>query len=317
MNMQLRNKTVCIIGGSGFIGRALVEKLARAGARITVLTRNAVRSKNLKPVGDVGQITVMSGDALLDDDLARAIQSADYVVNLVGIFHPSGKKNFENAQAELPQRIAQIAEQAEVTKIVQISAIGADLNAASTYYRTKAEGERSLLSLALNSTILRPSIVFGPGDGFFDRFARMAMIAPALPLLAGGNTKFQPVFVGDVAESIIYCLSNSQTDGQIYELGGPSIYSFKELLVYMLSAIGKKRALIPVPIFAMQVPAAMASILPNPPITRDQLRMLDTDNIVNENMLDITSFGITPQPIEAHVPNYLSCYRQGGIFASS
>ncbi|CAI8406920.1 MAG: dTDP-glucose 4,6-dehydratase [SAR116 cluster bacterium] len=315
--MQLRNKTVCIIGGSGFIGRALVEKLARAGARITVLTRNAVRSKNLKPVGDVGQITVMSGDALLDDDLARAIQSADYVVNLVGIFHPSGKQNFENAQAELPQRIAQIAEQAEVTKIVQISAIGADLNAASTYYRTKAEGERSLLSLALNSTILRPSIVFGPGDGFFDRFARMAMIAPALPLLAGGNTKFQPVFVGDVAESIIYCLSNSQTDGQIYELGGPSIYSFKELLVYMLSAIGKKRALIPVPIFAMQVPAAMASILPNPPITRDQLRMLDTDNIVNENMLDITSFGITPQPIEAHVPNYLSCYRQGGIFASS
>ena len=315
--MQLRNKTVCIIGGSGFIGRALVEKLARAGARITVLTRNAVRSKNLKPVGDVGQITVMSGDALLDDDLARAIQSADYVVNLVGIFHPSGKQNFENAQAELPQRIAQIAEQAEVTKIVQISAIGADLNAASTYYRTKAEGERSLLSLALNSTILRPSIVFGPGDGFFDRFARMAMIAPALPLLAGGNTKFQPVFVGDVAESIIYCLSNSQTDGQIYELGGPSIYSFKELLVYTLSAIGKKRALIPVPIFAMQVPAAMASILPNPPITRDQLRMLDTDNIVNENMLDITSFGITPQPIEAHVPNYLSCYRQGGIFASS
>ena len=317
MNMQLRNKTVCIIGGSGFIGRALVEKLARAGARITVLTRNAVRSKNLKPVGDVGQITVMSGDALLDDDLARAIQSADYVVNLVGIFRPSGKQNFVNAQAELPQRIAQIAEQAEVTKIVQISAIGADLNAASTYYRTKAEGERSLLRLALNSTILRPSIVFGPGDGFFDRFARMAMIAPALPLLAGGNTKFQPVFVGDVAESIIYCLSNSQTDGQIYELGGPSIYSFKELLVYMLSAIGKKRALIPVPIFAMQVPAAMASILPNPPITRDQLRMLDTDNIVNENMLDITSFGITPQPIEAHVPNYLSCYRQGGIFASS
>ena len=315
--MQLRNKTVCIIGGSGFIGRALVEKLARAGARITVLTRNAVRSKNLKPVGDVGQITVMSGDALLDDDLARAIQSADYVVNLVGIFHPSGKQNFENAQAELPQRIAQIADQAEVTKIVQISAIGVDLNAASTYDRTKAEGERSLLRLAPNSTILRPSIVFGPGDGFFDRFARMAMIAPALPLLAGGNTKFQPVFVGDVAESIIYCLSNSQTDGQIYELGGPSIYSFKELLVYMLSAIGKKRALIPVPIFAMKVPAAMASILPNPPITRDQLRMLDTDNIVNENMLDITSFGITPQPIEAHVPNYLSCYRQGGIFASS
>ena len=315
--MQLRNKTVCIIGGSGFIGRALVEKLARVGARITVLTRNAGRTKILKPLGDVGQISVMAGDALLDNDLARAIQSADYIVNLVGIFHPSGKQNFENAQAELPRRIAQISEQAEVVKIVQLSAIGADINAASTYYRTKAEGERGLLRLAPNSTILRPSIVFGPGDGFFDRFARMAMIAPALPLLAGGDTKFQPVFVGDVAESIVYCLSNSQTDGEIYELGGPCIYSFKELLVYTLSVIGKKRALIRVPIFAMQVPAAMASILPNPPITRDQLRMLNTDNIVNENILDISSFGITPQPIEAHVPNYLSCYRKGGIFASS
>ena len=314
--MQLRNKTVCIIGGSGFIGRALVEKLSRAGARITVLTRNVVRSKNLKPLGDVGQISVMAGDALLDHDLERAIQTADYIVNLVGIFHPSGKQNFDNIQAELPRRIAQLAQQAKVIKIVQLSAIGADLNAASTYFRTKAEGERSLLRLAPNSTILRPSIVFGPGDGFFDRFARMAMIAPALPLIAGGHTKFQPIFVGDVADSIMYCLSDSQTDGQIYELGGPSIYTFKELLVYILSVIGKKRALIPVPIFAMHVPAAIASILKDPPITRDQLRMLDTDNIVNKNMLDISSFGITPQPIEVHVPNYLACYRQGGIFAS-
>ena len=315
--MLLRNKTVSIIGGSGFIGRALVEKWARAEARVTILTRNATRSKKLKTVGDVGQITIISGDALQDDDLSNSIQSADYIVNLVGIFHPSRKQNFENAQAELPKRIGEIAEQLGIKKIVHLSAIGADLNAASKYYRTKAEGERSLLRLAPNSTILRPSIVFGPGDGFFDRFAKMAMFAPALPLLAGGKTKFQPIFVGDVAESIIYCLTNSQTNGQIYEIGGPSVYSFKDLLSYTLSSINKKRALIPVPIFAMQVPAAMASILPNPPITRDQLLMLDTDNIVNGDMPDITSFGITPQPIEAHVPNYLSCYRQGGIFASS
>jgi len=315
--MQLRNKTVSVIGGSGFIGRALVEKLARAGARVTVLTRNTVRSKNLKPLGDVGQITVIGGDALVNDDLTLAIQSADYVVNLIGIFHPSGKQNFENAQAQLPQNIATVAQKTGIKKIIHLSAIGADLNSSSNYLRTKAEGERGLLSVAPSSTILRPSIVFGPGDGFFDRFAKMAMIAPALPLLGGGTTKFQPVFVGDVADSILYCLTNQQTDGQIYELGGPSIYSFKELLAYTLSSIGKKRGLIPVPIFAMQLPAALASILPNPPITRDQLRMLSSDNIVNEKMPDITSFGIIPQPIEAHVPNYLSCYRQGGIFASS
>jgi len=315
--MQLRNKTVSVIGGSGFIGRALVEKLARAGARVTVLTRNTVRSKNLKPLGDVGQITVIGGDALVNDDLTLAIQSADYVVNLIGIFHPSGKQNFENAQAQLPQNIATVAQKTGIKKIIHLSAIGADLNSSSNYLRTKAEGERGLLSVAPSSTILRPSIVFGPGDGFFDRFAKMAMIAPALPLLGGGTTKFQPVFVGDVADSILYCLTHQQTDGQIYELGGPSIYSFKELLAYTLSSIGKKRGLIPMPIFAMQLPAALASILPNPPITRDQLRMLSSDNIVNEKMPDITSFGIIPQPIEAHVPNYLSCYRQGGIFASS
>ncbi|MDA9189857.1 complex I NDUFA9 subunit family protein [Alphaproteobacteria bacterium] len=315
--MQLRNKTVSVIGGSGFIGRALVEKLARAGARVTVLTRNTVRSKNLKPLGDVGQITVIGGDALVNDDLTLAIQSADYVVNLIGIFHPSGKQNFENAQAQLPQNIATVAQKTGIKKIIHLSAIGADLNSSSNYLRTKAEGERGLLSVAPSSTILRPSIVFGPGDGFFDRFAKMAMIAPALPLLGGGTTKFQPVFVGDVADSILYCLTHQQTDGQNYELGGPSIYSFKELLAYTLSSIGKKRGLIPVPIFAMQLPAALASILPNPPITRDQLRMLSSDNIVNEKMPDITSFGIIPQPIEAHVPNYLSCYRQGGIFASS
>ncbi len=314
--MQLQNKTVSVIGGSGFIGRALVEKLARSGARITVLTRNPVRSKNLKPIGDVGQITIMQGDALIDDDLKRAMSSANYVVNLVGIFHPKGSQNFENLQSELPNRISQIAKTLDVKKIIQLSAIGAELNSNSRYQKTKAEGERKLLRNSPNATILRPSIVFGPGDGFFDRFAKMAMVAPALPVIGEGETKFQPVFVGDVAESILFCLKHSFTDGQIYELGGPSIYTFKELLIYMLEAINKKRPIVPIPIFAMRIPAAFFSFFPNPPITADQLRMLEKDNIVDENMPNITSLNITPQPIEAHVPIYLSCYRQGGIFAS-
>lgn len=315
--MQLKNKTVCLVGGSGFIGRALVEKLARAGTRVTVLTRNAVRAKNLKPMGDVGQITIMSGDALQDSDLERVMSSADYVVNLVGIFHPSGKQNFENTQAELPQRISNMAKSFNTKKIVHISSIGADLNSNSIYQKTKAEGERNLLRTSPNSTILRPSIVFGPGDGFFDRFAKLAMLAPALPLLGGGKTKFQPIFVGDVSDAILYCLANKQTDGQIYELGGPAIYTFEELLTYILNVIDKKRMLLPVPVVAMKFPAALMSILPNPPITLDQLRMLDTDNVVSKNMANITSLSITPQPIEAHVPVYLNCYRQGGKFAQS
>ena len=204
----------------------------------------------------------------------------------------------------------------DIKKIIHLSAIGADLNSNSRYQKTKAEGERNLLRHSPNSTILRPSIVFGPGDGFFDRFAKMAMVAPALPLIGGGETKFQPVFVGDVADSILFCLNYSLTNGQIYELGGPSIYSFKELLAYMLRVIGKKRPLIPIPVFAMHIPAAIFSIFPNPPITVDQLRMLEKDNVVDEKINNITSLGITPQPIEAHVPNYLSCYRQGGIFTS-
>ena len=315
--MQLRNKTVSIIGGSGFIGRALVKKLALSGAKINVLTRNAVRSKNLKTAGDVGQVTVMSGDALVDEDIINSIRFADYVVNLIGIFHPSGKQNFLNSQAELPQRLGQIAKKLDVKKIVHVSAIGADLESKSQYQKTKAEGERNLLRIFPGCTILRPSIVFGPGDGFFDRFAKIAMISPALPLIGGGKTKFQPIFVGDVADSVLYCLGHSQTDGQIYELGGASMYSFKELLSYTLESIGKKRALIPISNFAMQIPATLFSILPNPPITLDQLRMLERDNVVSENMPNISSFGITPQPIEAHVPYYLSCYRQGGIFASN
>ncbi len=315
--MLLKNRTVCLIGGAGFIGRALVEKLARAGTRITVLTRNAVRAKNLKPMGDVGQITIMSGDALQDSDLERAMFSADYVVNLIGIFHPSGKQNFESAQAVLPQRISYIAKRLNTKKIVHISAIGADLNSNSIYQKTKAEGERNLLRSSPNSTILRPSIVFGPGDGFFDRFAKMAMVVPALPLLGGGKTQFQPVFVGDVADAILYCLANKQTDGQIYELGGPTIYTFEELLTYILNVIDKKRMLLPVPLVAMKIPAGLMSILPNPPITLDQLRMLNMNNVVSDNMANITSLSITPQPIEAHVPIYLNCYRKGGKFAQS
>lgn len=316
----LKGQVIGVIGGTGFIGRAVVKKLADAGAQVLVLCRNADRAKRLKVLGDVGQVSVLAGDALNDAALARLIAASDKIVNLVGILHPSGKQNFENTQAELPARIAKMAKGQDLQKIVHVSAIGADANSASAYARTKAAGEAALAKDGAKScvqapTILRPSIVFGPGDGFFNRFGQMAMIAPALPLIGGGKNKMQPVYVGDVAQAICIALAESATDGQIYELGGPHVYSFKELMALTLQAVDRRRALVPVPFAMMALPAAVAGILPNPPVTSDQLKLLKLDNVVSAKAKGIADLGITPQPVEAHIFDYLAPFKPGGRFA--
>lgn len=312
----MKNKTVTVIGGAGFIGRSVVEKLAKKGARVIILTRNADKAKMLKPLGDVGQITLVSGDALKDDVLASVIAPADMVVNLVGILAPSGKQDFENTQAQLPERIAKLAKEHGVMKVVHLSAIGADLKSKSRYAVTKASGERALLRGFSPSCILRPSIVFGPGDGFFNRFGQMAMIAPALPVIGGGHNLMQPVYVGDVADAVVEALSNPKTDDQIYDLGGPSVYSFKELMAMTCRAVGRKRALVSVPFALMHLPASVLQLLPNPPVTRDQLYLLQGDNVVGEKSLGFKELGIKPQAVEAHIDSYLAHLRKGGRFAA-
>lgn len=310
----MQNTTVAVIGGAGFVGRAVIEKLARAGARILVLTRNTERAKILKPLGDVGQITAVAGNALNDADLHRILEPADLVVNLVGVLASKGKQSFANLHAELPGRIAQTASDHNVQKIVHISALGADLNAASASARSKAEGERNLLRVMPNATILRPSVIFGPGDGFFCRFGQMAMIAPALPLVGGGHNLMQPVYIGDVAEAVMKSLNDEATDGQIYELGGPSQYSFKRLMEMTREAVDRRVALVSIPAFAMKLPATLFSVLPNPPITNDQLKQLGEDNIVSGDMPGFNALGITPQPAEAHIAHFLAQFRPGGRF---
>ena len=312
----MKNKTVTVIGGAGFLGRAIVERLAKSGARIIILCRNADKAKMLKPLGNVGQITAISGDALDDNVLSSVIEPADYVINLIGILAPSGRQSFQATQADLPKRIAEMASASSVEKIVHISAIGADLKSKSRYAVTKAEGERVLLRGFSPVTILRPSIVFGPGDGFFNRFGRMAMIAPALPLIGGGKNKMEPVFVGDVADAVMESLTNSQTDNQLYELGGPSIYSFRELMELTLKAVARKRALVSVPFGMMHLPASFTQLLPNPPLTRDQLYLLEQDNVVSKKAKTFADLGITPQPAEAHIFDYLAHLRPGGRFAA-
>ncbi len=310
---SLAQKTVTVIGGTGFVGRAIIERLARAGAQIIILARNGERAKRLKPLGDVGQISVIAGNALDEETLRSAITPADYVINLVGILAPSGRQTFEAVQAKLPEMIARIASETEVAQLVHLSAIGADTKSPSIYARTKAEGERT------SATVQRcgdfaPSIIFGTGDGFFTRFGQMAMVAPALPLIGGGKNKMQPVYVGDVAEAVMVVLCTASIKGDVFELGGPASYSFAELMRFTLKAVGRKRGLINIPFAVMALPAAFASLLPNPPLTSDQLRLLKIDNIVSPRAKGFKQLGITPTSIDMVVPEYLAPFaRAAGL----
>jgi NADH dehydrogenase len=314
MGMDLSQKTIAVIGGTGFVGRAIVEKLAATGARILILARNAERAKSVKVFGAVGQISAVAGNALNDDELAAVIEPADMVVNLIGILAPSGRQKFEALQAELPGRIGKMAAVKGVTNIVHLSAIGASLKSPSLYARTKAEGERALLRQFPSAIVLRPSVIFGPGDGLFARFGQMAMFAPALPLVGGGRNRMQPVYVGNVADSVVAALKGMATHGQIYQLGGPHIYSFAELMRFILKATERRRMLVSVPFSLMAIPTFFAGLLPNPPVTSDQLKLLKTDNICAKSAPGLAELGITPTAIEAIVPEYLAAFRPGGRF---
>jgi NADH dehydrogenase len=313
--------TVAVIGGSGFVGRAVIEKLAQAGKQIIVLCRNSDRAKFLKPMGRIGQITIVAGDALDDAALSRVMAPADAAVNLVGILAESGAQRFDRLQSELPGRIGALAAQCDHRVVVHISAIGADAGSASRYAQTKAAGEAGLKAAFPNAVVLRPSIIFGPRDSFFNRFASMAQIAPALPLPGGGHMRMQPVYVENVASAVIAGLGlagkklKKTPEGCIYELGGPEICSFRQLMELTLKYSQRRRLLIPVPFSALKIGAAVAGLLPNPPLTIDQLRLLRLDNIVGKGALTLDDLGVTATAIDAVVPGYLARYRPGGLFS--
>jgi len=305
----MRNRLITIFGGTGFIGRHLVRRLAERGARLRVIARNPSRGRHLQPMGSVGQIVVERADLRSEEGLGPALAGAGAVVNLIGILHESGRATFEEVQGELPGRIARAATATGATRMVQISAIGADPASKSAYARSKAKGEAQARAAMPGATILRPSIVIGPEDGFFNRFASMARFMPVLPLIGGGKTRFQPVYVGDVAEAIVAALTRDDAPGNTYELGGPKVYSFEELMRYMLSVIDRKRMLLPLSFELAALQARVLELLPEPPLTRDQLELLKVDNVVAEGALTLADLGITPTPIELIVPDYLTRYR--------
>jgi NADH dehydrogenase len=303
---------VTVFGGSGFLGRYLVQRLAADGARVRVAVRDPEAAAFCKPMGDVGQVVPVQANLRHPASVERAVAGADAVVISVGVLYESGPQSFAAVHVNGPARVAQAAAAAGVRRLLHVSAIGADPESPSKYGRSKAAGEVRVRDAFPGASIVRPSIVFGPEDDFFNRFANMARYAPVLPLLGGGATRFQPVYVGDVAQAMAVMLQDDRWAGETAELGGPRVYSFRQLMQLICEVTGRRRWLVPVPFELMQPFAAVASLLPVPPITMDQLAMLKRDNVAAEGAPGLAELGIEPRTVESVVPTYLARYRRAG-----
>jgi uncharacterized protein YbjT (DUF2867 family) len=318
--MTLKNKAetlVTVFGGSGFLGRHVVRALAQRQYRIRAAVRRPELCGYLRPMGRVGQINAVQANLRYPESITAAVRDADIVVNLVGILFERGAQRFDAVQVEGAEAVA-LAAKAAGARLVHISAIGADENSLSHYARSKAEGEQRVLAADPSATVMRPSIVFGPEDDFFNRFAALARIAPALPLPGGGHTRFQPVFVGNVAEAIAKAVDGGAKAGAIYELGGPDVRSFKDLMEFTLATIQRRRLLVPVPFPVMKLQAAVLQFLPKPPLTPDQVELLRNDNVVSDDARGdgrtLEALGIIPETVDAIVPSYLWRFRKAGQF---
>ncbi|MEJ0015637.1 MAG: complex I NDUFA9 subunit family protein [Acetobacteraceae bacterium] len=300
-----------VFGGSGFIGRYIVKRLAKKGFVVRVAVRDPERALFLKPMGGVGQVVPLYASLANETTVQRAVVGADLVVNTVGLLAEPRGGDFQRIQAEGPGLIGRAASAAGVARVLHISAIGADPGAASRYAATKGAGEVALRQAYPGATILRPSLVFGPEDRLFNRFAAMARMLPFMPVICG-DTRFQPVFVGDVADAVLAALGQADAAGTTYELGGPKVWQFRELLAYILKETGRARRLVDVPHGLAQFQARVMEMLPGKPFTRDQLLMLGQDNVVDPAMPGLKELGIIPTPIELVVPAYLRRFQSGG-----
>jgi uncharacterized protein YbjT (DUF2867 family) len=310
---------VTVYGGSGFLGRHVVRALAKRDYRIRVAVRRPELASYLQPLGKVGQIHAVQANIRNGASVEAAARDAQVLINLVGILFERGRQRFDTVHTVGAEQVA-LAANAHGARVVHVSAIGADENSLSVYARSKAAAERLVLSAQPTANIMRPSILFGPEDDFFNRFAAMARLSPALPLIGGGKTRFQPVFVGDVAAAIAIAVDGNARAGTIYELGGPDVRSFKQLMQYVLTTIERKRLLLPIPFFVAKLQASVLQFMPKPLLTPDQVELLRVDNVVSEAAIaegrTLQGLGIDPEPIEAIVPGYLWRFRKTGQFRS-
>lgn len=308
---------ITVFGGSGFLGRHVVRALAKRRYRIRVAVRRPDLAGFLQPLGSVGQIHAVQTNVRYPASVEQALRDAGGAINLVGILFERGRQRFETVQYLGAENIARAAADSGV-RLAHVSAIGADENSLSRYARSKALAEKAVLAAAPGATIFRPSVIFGPEDHFFNRFAALARISPALPLIGGGHTRFQPVFAGDVAEAIADAIDGKTKPGTIYELGGPEVLSFRELMEYVLATIERKRLLISLPFALSKLKATFLQFLPNPPLTPDQVELLKRDNVVSPQAKaegrTLEGLGIDPTTIEAIVPTYLWRFRKTGQF---
>ncbi len=300
-----------VFGGSGFIGRYIVKRLTHKGFVVRVAVRDTERALFLKPMGAVGQVVPLYASLTNEPTVHRAVDGADLVVNTVGILAERRAGDFHCIHAEGAGLVARLAAAAGVARLVHISAIGADPDAASRYAATKGIGEALLREAFPTATILRPSLVFGPEDALFNRFAGMARLSPVMPVICG-DTRFQPVYVGDVADAVMAALARPDAAGAVYELGGPRVWQFRELLAYILKETGRNRRLMDVPMGLARLQARIMELVPGKPLTRDQLLMLQQDNVAAADMPGLHELGIVPTPVELVVPSYLRRFRPGG-----
>jgi NADH dehydrogenase len=309
-----RDRIVTVFGASGFIGRHVVRRLAKHGLRIRAAVRSPNTAHFLQPMGDVGQIQMVRADVTARDSVSLAVDGATDVINLVGILSEGWGRKFSDIHVEGAGEIAQAAQAAGVKTLVHVSALGADPNSESRYARTKAEGEAAVRDAFPGATIVRPSIVFGPEDSFFNRFGNMARYAPAMPLIGGGATRYQPVFVGDVAEAIARIIETPALQGRVYEFGGPNVYTFRELIEFILHTTGRKRFLADLPFPLATAIGSLAQYLPGKVLTADQVHLLKSDNVVGQGVGSFADLGIKPGSLEAIVPQYLVRFRRTGEF---
>ncbi len=307
-------KTVAVIGGSGFIGRRLTAHLAKQGYRVRVGCRHPSAVGSVRVAGAVGQVEPVFCNVLAPETLYSLLDGCQFAVNLVGLLYEHGSQKFTAVHHHGAHSVARISAKLKLDQLVHVSAIGADVDSISRYASTKGLGEEAVRSAFPNAAILRPSIVFGEGDQFFTRFAKLSQMLPILPIV-GADTKFQPIYVDDLCQAILAVLTKTP-DGGLYELGGAKVYSFQELMGLMLRHLSRNRLIVPIPFPAAQILGRLAQLVPVPPLTYDQVLLLESDAIVSQDARTLEDLGIRPTPVESVIERCVSHMRAGGQYAS-
>ena len=312
--MQNNQKIIAIFGAGGFLGKHLMRELTKLDYRVKVATRNPYLKGYLKPLGGPGQIELFKTNIFNQEDIKQILINCDLVINLVGILYETRKQKFSHIHSHFPYILSNLCNEAGITNLVHVSALGVKEKHTSKYIQSKLQGEKNIQETFKPSVILRPSVVFGPEDKFFNTFASLAQFSPILPLIGGGKTKFAPIYVGDVAKAIVKSLRLNNSQPKIYELGGPEDYSFKELMEILLAEIKKKRFLISIPWSFAKFQSYFLQMLPNPLLTPDQVELLKYSNVVSRDYPTLKDLGVSGTPIHNILPKYIYRFRTGGQF---